>query len=58
MDPGRKGFNPSKAAPTKKSITAIKINFPFNLISVLSDLIDSRAKLIPVIKNTNNTEIK
>jgi len=58
MDPKRKGFSPSKAAPTVKSETAIKRNFPFNLISALSDLIDARAKLTPVIRNTNNTEIK
>ena len=41
----------STAAPTRNEIKAINKNFPFNFVSGLSDLKDSRVIKIPVVKN-------
>ena len=45
----------SKSAPTKNESQAAIINLPFNLISGLSDLNDSRPKEIPVGIAINKT---
>ena len=48
-----RGSAVSKRAPTVKEINATINNFPFNLISRLSDFNDSRANKRPVIKAVN-----
>ena len=52
------GIDESINAPIANDIKATMRNFPFNLISGLSDLSVSREKIKPIIKKITIKEIK